>query len=371
MFLPVLYTFVALPAALPCSLCGGIPQQRVTMRQEATRAKVIVVGSLSNARLNADGTGTTDFAVERALKGGPAIAGIRVISIPRYLPVDDKAPKFLLLCDVVQGKPDVVTGRFVKDERIFEYLKSIQELDSKDHNKALQFYFGNLESPVPEIAADAYLEFAKATDAEVGRVTPRLDPAPLRRLLKSETTPSDRLGMFAFLLGGCGSDKDADLLLSLIHRDTEPTRQALGGLLTGYIALRPRQGWQLAADILNDPKRKFLDRFAVISAVRFYQAWKPNESRAEKLRLLAAAVQEGEVADMAIEDLRRWQWWDLTRDIFPKYRLKTHDSPLVQRAILRYALACPDVAAREFVAERRKKEPEAVADAAESLEAEK
>jgi len=224
---------------------------------------------------------------------------------------------------------------------------------------------------VPEIAADAYLEFAKATDAEVGQVAPRLDAERLRRLLKSEAVPPDRLGMFAFLLGGCGSAKDADLLLELIRRDSEQTRGALSGLLTGYIALRPVEGWKLTEQVIVDPRRKFLERFAAISAVRFFRAWKPNLYRAEELSVLAAAVQQGEAADMAIEDLRRWQWWDLTESVLAKYGQKECDSPLVQRAILRFALACPQSVAQKFIAERRKKEPDLVADAVESLEAEK
>ena len=113
------------------------------------------------------------------------------------------------------------------------------------------------------------------------------------------------------------------------------------------VVLRPADGWKLTAAIIPDPKRQFLDRLAAISAVRFFHAWKPADFHAEEMKVLAAVVEHGEVADMAIEDLRRWQLWDLTNAILAKHGRKSHDSPLVQRAILRYAVACPLPNARE------------------------
>ena len=357
-------------ACYACSLCGGTPQQRQTIRQEAAGAHIVVAGKLTNPRLNADGSGTTELIVERILKDHPALKGRRTITVPRYLPIEDKSPRFLLFCDAAKGQLDVLNGRFVRDERIFDYIEAVQKLGA-DRIRSLQFYFKHLESPVAEIAADAYLEFAKATDAEVGAVARTVDSQRVRRLVKSDATPGERLGMYAFLLGGCGEEQDAELLLTLIRRDSPQTRAALSGLLTGYIALRPAAGWKLTASFVSDPKREFLDRLAAISAVRFFRGWKPGLYRGEEIQALSAAVDQGEVADMAIEDLRRWQWWGLTDRILVKYGMKSHDSPLVQRAILRYALACPDVVARQFVAERKKKEPDAIADAVESLEAEK
>src|SRR6266849_2686856 len=99
---------IALLAALPCptlacSLCGGSVAS-ATMRQDAAQAKIIVIGSLKNARLDANssnGSGLTDFKIEHIVKGEAALKGVREITIPRYLPSDEKSPKFLLRCDLV------------------------------------------------------------------------------------------------------------------------------------------------------------------------------------------------------------------------------------------------------------------------------
>ena len=87
--------------------------------------------------------------------------GVSALTIPRYLPADEKSPIFLLLADVVQGKLDVTAGRFIKDEKTFDYLKAVIAIDENDRPKMLRFYFDHLDSELPEIAVDAYIEFAR------------------------------------------------------------------------------------------------------------------------------------------------------------------------------------------------------------------
>ncbi len=87
--------------------------------------------------------------------------------------------------------------------------------------------------------------------------------------------------------------------------------------------------------------------------------------------MLKLAVADGTIADVAIEDLRRWGWWELSDAVLAGFKLKSHDSPMVRRAIARYAVSCPQEKAKQFVAELRKKDPELVKDALESLDADK
>ena len=63
----------------------------------------------------------------------------------------------------------------VKSEALVDYLKGVLSLDPKDPTGALEkFYFKYLDSADAEVANDAYLEFAKATDQEIGQVAPKL-----------------------------------------------------------------------------------------------------------------------------------------------------------------------------------------------------
>src|SRR5262249_46944995 len=161
----------------------------------------------------------------------------------------------------------------------------------------------------PEIAEDAYLEFARATDQEVGHIASKLSADKLRRLVQSPTTPPDRIGLFSFLLGACGSDRDAVALLSLIRNPTPQTAPGLSGLLSGYIQLRPREGWELALKMLGDANRPFPERFSVLRMLRFFHGWKPEQAKREILQCLAVVVPQGDLADLAIQDLRDWQYW--------------------------------------------------------------
>lgn len=354
-----------------CTFCQGNPQTASTLRQDVGLAKLVLYGTLVNARLNGTG-GTTDLNIERVLKNDPFIVGKKTVTLSRFIPTDPKEPpKFLVLCDIFNGKLDAYRGVPIKSPALVDYLKGAMELDPKDRPAALLYFFRYLDHADREVANDAYLEFAKATDQEIGQVARRLDPAKLRKLIQDVQTPANRIGLFAFLLGACGSDADAAFLSNLVKNPTERTTAALDGALGGYIHLRPREGWQLAQDILRDAKRPFPQRCAAIGTVRFYHQWKGKDTEREVLRALAVLLDQGDIADMAIEDLRRWQLWALTPSVLAQYGKKSHDAPIMRRAIVRYALCCPREDAARFLGERRKQEAELVKDVEESLQFEK
>jgi hypothetical protein len=357
---------------LACNLCGGDLQTRATLRQEIEKARAIISGKLTNPQLSARGDGgTTDLVVDRVLKDHVALKGMSRATLAYYLPTEEKSSRFLLMADVKDGRLEVLSGRLVKDERIIDYVKAIVELNEPDCAKRLAFFARFLDSPVPEIAGDAYAEFAKSADVDVARATKGLNPGRLRKMVGDPAVPGARLGMGAFLLAGCGSDADADLLLALIKSDTEQTRSALRGLLAGYVTLRANDGWALAARIVTDPKRGFLDRYAALGVARFFQGSKPVETRAEILKLMSAGVAQGDLAEIPIEDLRRWGWWDLTETVLAQFDKKSHDFPMVRSAIARYALACPKPEAKQFIAALRRRDPKFVSDVEETLEPDK
>lgn len=376
-WLAVIATFAAvsglLSPASACILCPGNVQTSTTLRQDAGMSKAVLYGTLTNARLNGGvSMGTTDLSIERLLKNDPFLAGKKAVTLNRYVPADPKnPPKYVVFCDIYKGILDPYRGVQVKSPALVDYVKGAIDLDPKDRSAALLYFFRFLDHPDPEIANDAYLEFAKATDQEVGQVARRLDPAKLRKLIVDGQTPASRLGLFAFLLGACGTDADAAFLNNLIRNPTERTGASIDGALSGYIHIRPKEGWQLAQDILRDSKRPFNQRCAVIGTVRFYHRWKGKEIDREALRAFGVLLDQGDIADMAIEDLRQWKLWELTPSVLAQYGKKSHDAPIMRRAIIRYALCCPREEAARFIGQRRKQEPDLVKDVEESLEFEK
>jgi hypothetical protein len=361
--------------ARACSLCGTNIQQTATFRQDLAQARLIAYGAITGSRLAPGGTGTgsSDFQVKTFLKPDPEFAGRNVLEVPRYIPVTDPRdpPQYLIFCDVFQKRLDVFRGVPVKSEAAAAYVRGLMALDGKPRPDVLRYCFGFLEHPDKEVANDAYLEFAKAGDSEVGQAAPTFAPDRLRAWLKDPQTPEHRLGLYAFLLGACGGETDAALLRGLIEKPTDRLQAAYDGLLGGYIQLRPREGWDLALAILKDPGRPFATRFAVVRMMRFFHGWKPRETREQVLQGMALVLRQSDIADLAVEDLRRWQAWDLTDDVVRLFGHKDYDAPLMQRAILRYALTCPKPEAARLVAEARRKDAELVRDVEESLQFEK
>ena len=86
------------------------------------------------------------------------------------------------------------------------------------------------------------------------------------------------------------------------------------------------------------------------------------------------SMANGEFADFAIEDLRKWGRWELTETILKTAALDTHKKePMVKRAVLKFMLATSEKnpKAAEFIAVARKENPEKIKEYEEILEQER
>jgi hypothetical protein len=365
----LLSSLAALHAAA-CSICDPNFQTKPTLRQSARSAKFVVLGTLNNPRLVGD-TGVTDVVIDQVVFDQKALGRQKTLSIPSYIPFSGKKPpRYLIFGELTDGKITITRGSPVTGEGVADYLRDSLKIDDRDRDKVMQFCYKHLDSTDPDVAADAFFEFAKASDQEVAALAGKLAPDKFRKLLKDQAHP-ERHGIAAYLLGACGTKDDVALITGLIRDSGERGNPALSGLLAGLIELQPQQGWQETLRILADPKRHFSDRLATIGTLRFYRACKGEAFRKEILQGLSIVLTQGDLADMAIEDLRRWQWWDATGLVLAQYGKPTHGAPLCRRSIIRYALCCPDASAAEFVAARRKDAKDDVARVEETLEFEK
>lgn len=368
--LAVAATFIA-PPATACSLCGSSNWTRATMREDAATARLVVYGTLANPKVGADGRGSTEIQIETVLKSDPVLAGRKVLTLQRYVPVDPKAPpKFLVFCDVINGEIDAFRGTPVKSPAFVEYLQKVAKLPD-DRVKQLLFYFQYLDHADADVSTDAFVEFAKTNDADVARVAKQLNASQLRKLLSDPATPPERLSLFAYLLGASGGPADAKFLANLLNDPAERLRPAFGGIVAGLIQLDPKSGWARTHAILRDTNRPFGERHATLGALRFFHGAHANEAKNEILQGLGSALAHGDLADLATEDLRRWQWWDLTPEVLALYSRPSHSAPIMKRAILRYAISCPRPEAREFVGRIRAADAALVQDVEEGLQFEK
>jgi hypothetical protein len=191
----------------------------------------------------------------------------------------------------------------------------------------------------------------------------------LRKLIADEKTPAERLSVFAYVLGVSGGPADAAFLGGMLKQSPLPerVRDSFGGLLAGYVLLAPKDGWAFTTAILGDDKQSFSVRLSSINTVRFLQATRGVACKPEVLRCCAALLPHGDFADQAIEDLRRWGYWELSADVFAQFAKPTHSAPIVRRCIVRYALSCPNDDAKRFVTAVKQTDPKLVATVEEQL----
>src|SRR6516162_4557871 len=155
------WSFDAGPSAA-CSLCASLQDQK-TFREDAALSKVILYGTITSSKPNAAGGGASEFAIAAKIKTDPLVGDKKALTLPRYLPTDEKdPPKYLLFADVYKGDLDFFRGTPVKSSEAVDYVKGALALDPKDRAKVLRYYFDFLEHSDKEIANDAFLEYAKA-----------------------------------------------------------------------------------------------------------------------------------------------------------------------------------------------------------------
>jgi hypothetical protein len=335
------------------------------------QAKAVLCGQLKNPRFDRKtDDGFTDLHIAAVLKDDPARGGRNVLVIRTYLPVvANTPPDYLVFCTVSNGALDPTFG-LPATPALMEYLKAASGLNDSDPAAKLGYFFKHLDSTDAAIAADAFFEFARAADADILKAAKQIDPVRVRKLIADPNTPPERLGVFAFLLGVSGGPADAAFLARMLSENPLPERSAtaFGGLLAGLVLLAPKDGWSFAANVLADAKRPYSIRLSAIGTVRFLQSTRGSDYKAEVLKCCAALLPHGDLADQAIEDLRRWEYWDLTTDVLAQFGKPTHAAPIVRRAVVRYALCAPGDEAKRFVTAVRASDPKLVKSIEEMLE---
>jgi hypothetical protein len=345
--LPLALALVAW-AALPPSgrSCPFCTMQGQTLTNEVDQASMVLYGRLANAKLSGNGSseGTTDLQIERVVKKHDVLGDKKVITLDRYVPTDtnDKS-RYLVFCDVFKGKVDPYRGLAVKaDSDIAQYLSGAMKVKGKDVATRLRYFFNYLDSADLEISNDAYKEFGNASYTDYRDLAKSLPPDRIAKWLRDPNTPAFRYGLYASMLGHCGKPEHAALLRSMLDDQEKRVGTGVDGILAGYVMLQPKEGWEYLHRILKDPRKDFTFRYAALRTVRFLWDSRPDLVERKKVRDgLMELVEQPDVADLAIEDLRKWHEWGAADRILDLDGAESHNIPIVHRAILRYALSYP------------------------------
>jgi len=276
--------------------------------------------------------------------------------------------KFVIFCDVGNGKLDPYRGIPVKkNSDLPTYLAAILKLKNEPAARRLRFYFNYLNHPDAEIANDALQEFTSSDYKDYREMAARLPGDRLAAWLRDPKTPAYRISPFALLLGHCSKNKDQDALL-LRQIVKHPGEARLDGVLQGLVLLQPKTGWQDVLRLMNDTSGDFLHRYNALRTARFLKQERPDLVGAEQVvKGVTVLLDQADIVDLVIEDLRRWKCWDQTDRILALKGRPGFEAPIIHRAMLRFALRSPAPAAKQFVEEQRKRDPQSVKDAGELL----
>jgi hypothetical protein len=140
------------------------------------------------------------------------------------------------------------------------------------------------------------------------------------------------------------------------------------GLMAGYLQLVPGENtWKWFREIVSNPNASFVHRYSALQFLQFQEPLQPLQTRRQAIDFLAPLVDQEDIADIAIEQLRQWRLWTHTDKILDTYWTEAAGQPVVAHTIIRYALACPEPACRKFIDDLRCRNPELIEDIEESL----
>jgi hypothetical protein len=363
------------------SACPFCPSAGQTLLGEVNQAHLIVFGKLSNAKRDPNdfGKGTTDMEIEVVVKDHEFLKGKKKITLPRYVPVDEKT-KYLVFCEIYKGELDPYRGEPVEvKSTIAEYLKGAIAVREKDVPTKLSYFFKHFDAADWTVSADAFQEFSNSDYVDVRKAAVKMDANHLMKMLKDPNTSAGRYGLYGMLLGHCGNLKDhGQQLREFIDNPKIKQATGLDGLLAGYTMLDPKGGLEYVQSLIKDKQEEFLVRYAALRCMRFF--WEYRTDVLDKKAVVASVLpllDQQDIADIAIDDLRKWEQWEYTTKILALFDRPTHDIPIVQRSIIKYALQAPandnNKAATEFLKRMRadEKQAERVKDLEALLELEK
>src|SRR5262249_42596807 len=141
------------------------------------------------------------------------------------------------------------------------------------------------------------------------RAVAHLLPADkLARWFEDPKLPDDRRAFIGFLLGHCGTEEHARLLAQRLEYKLSKAESDTDGLLIGFTQLRPKEGWGKISALVQNDKKSFILRYQCLRAIRYFWETRPEViERKDLLEAMGALLNQGDIADLPIENLRKWQ----------------------------------------------------------------
>lgn len=358
------------PSADACLFCSE--QRGPTLADDFSKAAAVIVGTCSNPKRGAGGLddSSTEFIIDDIVKPHPLLKDQKKIVLPRF--IADTKNRHIIFADVYKDKLDFYRGVPIESDSVMvKYLTGAYAVQDKSPGERLRYYFDYLNYPEYEIALDAYREYAKADYKDYQQMAKTLPVSKLVTWINDPATPAYRLGLFASLLGHCGGPEEVKLLKKTINDPEKRKGSGVDGMMAGLVMLDPKGSWAFLSEQMLDPKQDFQYRYSVFRTARFL--WETRTDlvpKEELVKSMGGLIQSTDMADFAIDELRKWKRWEYTPAILDLFDKKSHSLNVIRRSIARFAMRTSDPAGAKFIAEQRRRDAEWVQDVEDLLKLE-
>jgi hypothetical protein len=315
-----------------CEYCGG-PRQ--TLSEEFSNADAVVLVQWQAGRAPAGMLGNTTFSVIEIARGPKDILKKDdQIKITQY-----RAGKTgdLFLLFGTQGKVIEWNNPLEVTETTYQYIVQAPSLKTPTP-KRLEYFVKFLESSDELVSNDAFGEFANAPYEDIVQIKHKLDRTKIAKWLNDPDTLPNRLALYGLLLGLCGNDDDARMMLAKINRPAAGFPLGLDGLISGYLVLAGEKGLDaIDKSKLQNKNAALSEVYAAAQGVRFL--WTHGNGRISQDRLrqsMRGLLDRTELADLVIADLARWEDWSVMDRLMKDYGQGEYSQPAIKRAIVCY-----------------------------------
>lgn len=342
-----------------CEYCGG-PRQ--TLSEEFANADAVVLVQWKAGRAPAGMLGNTTFSVIEIARGPKdVLKKDDQIKITQYR-AGKKGDLFLLFG--TQDKEIEWNNPLEVSETTYQYIAQAPSLKLPTP-KRLEYFVKFLESSDQLVSNDAFGEFANAPYEDIVQIKHKLDRVKIGKWLADPDTLPNRLALYGLLLGLCGNDDDARMMLAKINQPAAGFPFGLDGLISGYLVLAGEKGLDaIDASKLQNKQVEISEIYAVMQGVRFLWSYGNGRISQDRLRQsMRGLLDRSEIVDLVIADLARWEDWSVMDRLMKSYGQGDYAQPAVKRAIVCYMLVAakangqPAEQAKANLAKLRQQDP--------------
>lgn len=222
----------------------------------------------------------------------------------------------------------------------WSYLRAAPAKDLPIQQR-LPFFLAHLENPDPEIAMDAYSEFAGISYENLKELSGQFQRKKILHWLHDPLTIPTRKGLFGLMLGLCGTSEDAASLAELIRLHPEEARMGIDGMMAGYLLLTGNSGVkQLITWKLDDAESPDHEVYALLKSLEFLWSYARDQFDTDLLRTaLRRMLPRPQLTGLVILDLARWQDWEMMDQLMAGYGQGPYADQHSRQCIIRFLMA--------------------------------